>query len=97
MAFLGPHGGDRRAEPARRLLVSSRFRIPARILRTANLPGGGHIGPGSRSRPETQSFLDEWPCAVLADEIDAGNIRAVLNLGGAWSLRFPTLPSWFLR
>ena len=31
--------------------------------------------PGPTSRPETQAFLGEWPCAVLADEIRAGNIR----------------------
>ncbi|HTD50454.1 MAG TPA: molybdopterin-dependent oxidoreductase, partial [Acidimicrobiia bacterium] len=45
-------------------------------------PAGGSFGPGPRSRPETQAFLGEWPCAVLGDEIRAGNIRAVLNLGG---------------
>ncbi len=30
------------------------------------------FGPGPRSRPETQAFLGEWPCAVLPDEIRAG-------------------------
>ena len=35
------------------------------------------------------SFLGEWPCAVLADEIRAGNIRAVLNLGGHLLTAFP--------
>jgi anaerobic selenocysteine-containing dehydrogenase len=49
----------------------------------------GSFGPGPTSRPETQSFLDEWPCAVLADEINAGNIRAVLNLGGSLVTAFP--------
>jgi anaerobic selenocysteine-containing dehydrogenase len=52
-------------------------------------PAEGSFGPGPRSRPETQSFLDEWPCAVLADEINAGNIRAVLNLGGSLVTAFP--------
>jgi anaerobic selenocysteine-containing dehydrogenase len=52
-------------------------------------PAGGSFGPGPRSRPETQSFLGEWPCAVLADEIQAGNIRAVLNLGGHLVTAFP--------
>ncbi|WP_198541147.1 molybdopterin-containing oxidoreductase family protein [Parafrankia soli] len=52
-------------------------------------PAGGSFGPGPRSRPETQSFLGEWPCAVLADEIEAGNIRAVLNLGGHLVTAFP--------
>jgi anaerobic selenocysteine-containing dehydrogenase len=49
----------------------------------------GSFGPGPRSRPETHAFLGEWPCAVLADEIRAGNIRAVLNLGGHLVTAFP--------
>jgi anaerobic selenocysteine-containing dehydrogenase len=53
------------------------------------LPEGALFGPGPRSRPETQSFLGEWPCAVLADEIEAGNIRAFLNFGGALLASFP--------
>jgi anaerobic selenocysteine-containing dehydrogenase len=52
-------------------------------------PPDGSFGPGPRSRPETQAFLGEWPCAVLADEIRAGNIRAVLNLGGHLVTAFP--------
>ncbi len=52
-------------------------------------PPDGSFGPGPRSRPETQSFLREWPCAVLPDEIEAGNIRAFLNLGGSLITGFP--------
>jgi anaerobic selenocysteine-containing dehydrogenase len=52
-------------------------------------PPDGTFGPGPRSRPETQSFMGEWPCATLADEIEAGNIRAVLNLGGSLLTSFP--------
>jgi anaerobic selenocysteine-containing dehydrogenase len=52
-------------------------------------PADGSFGPGPRSRPETQSFMGEWPCAVLADEIRAGNIRAFLNLGGHLVTAFP--------
>lgn len=47
------------------------------------------FGPGPKSRPETRSFLGEWPCAALADEIRAGHIRAVLNLGGHLVAGFP--------
>jgi anaerobic selenocysteine-containing dehydrogenase len=47
------------------------------------------FGPGPRSRPETQAFLGEWPCAALPDEIRAGNIRAFLNLGGSILASFP--------
>ena len=52
-------------------------------------PDGGLFGPGPPTRPESSSFLGEWPCAVLADEIRAGNIRAVLNLGGHLVTAFP--------
>jgi anaerobic selenocysteine-containing dehydrogenase len=56
-------------------------------------PPEGSFGPGPRSRPETQAFLREWPCAVLPDEINAGNIRAFLNLGGSLITAFPNAGS----
>jgi anaerobic selenocysteine-containing dehydrogenase len=56
-------------------------------------PPEGSFGPGPRSRPETQAFLREWPCATLPDEIDAGNIRAFLNLGGSLITAFPNAAS----
>jgi anaerobic selenocysteine-containing dehydrogenase len=56
-------------------------------------PPEGTFGPGPRSRPETQAFLREWPCAVLPDEINAGNIRAFLNLGGNMITAFPNTAS----
>ncbi len=46
-------------------------------------PPEGAFGPGPRSRPEAQAFINEWPCAVLPDEIAAGNIRALINVGGS--------------
>ena len=52
-------------------------------------PDGGVFGAGPSTRPESRSFFGEWPCAVLADEIRAGNIRAVLNLGGHLVTAFP--------
>ena len=52
-------------------------------------PPEGSFGPGPASRPDTHAFLGEWPCAVLADEIRAGNIRAVLNFGGHLLTAFP--------
>jgi anaerobic selenocysteine-containing dehydrogenase len=52
-------------------------------------PPDGSFGPGPDSRPDAHGFLGEWPCAVLADEIRAGNIRAVLNLGGHLLTAFP--------
>ncbi len=53
------------------------------------LPPDALFGPGPRTRPSARSFLGEWPCATLADEIRAGNIRAVLNLGGHLVTAFP--------
>ncbi len=53
------------------------------------LPPDALFGPGPASRPEAQAFLGEWPCAVLGDEIRAGTIRAVLNLGGGLVTAFP--------
>ncbi|HKI39167.1 MAG TPA: molybdopterin dinucleotide binding domain-containing protein, partial [Mycobacterium sp.] len=46
-------------------------------------PPEGAFGPGPRSRPEAQAFINEWPCAVLPDEIEADNIRALINVGGS--------------
>ena len=52
-------------------------------------PPEGKSKPGPRSRPDTRAFMREWPCATLPDEIDAGNIRALLNLGGSLLTGFP--------
>ena len=52
-------------------------------------PPEGSFGPGPRSRPEAQAFINEWPCAVLPDEIEAGNIRALINVGGSLVTSFP--------
>ena len=54
-------------------------------------PPEGKSRPGPRSRPDTRAFMREWPCATLADEIDAGNIRALLNLGGSLLTSFPAV------
>jgi anaerobic selenocysteine-containing dehydrogenase len=53
------------------------------------MPPEAIFGPGPPSRPDTQAFLGEWPCAALGDEIRAGNIRAFLNLGGSILTSFP--------
>jgi anaerobic selenocysteine-containing dehydrogenase len=56
---------------------------------TRALPLERIFGPGPPSRPELSGFLGEWPCAALPSEIAAGNIRAVLNLGGSLLTAFP--------
>lgn len=52
-------------------------------------PIEGAFGPGPRSRPEAQAFINEWPCAVLPDEVEAGHIRALINVGGSLVTSFP--------
>jgi anaerobic selenocysteine-containing dehydrogenase len=52
-------------------------------------PIEGAFGPGPRSRPEAQAFINEWPCAVLPDEIEAGHIHALINVGGSLVTSFP--------
>jgi anaerobic selenocysteine-containing dehydrogenase len=53
------------------------------------IPAGYFFNPGPPSRPELPGFLGEWPCAALPSEIEAGRIRAVLNLGGGLLTAFP--------
>jgi anaerobic selenocysteine-containing dehydrogenase len=45
--------------------------------------------PGSNTRPDVQGLLGEWPCAVLPLEIEAGNIRGLMNFGGSIVRSFP--------
>ncbi|MEO8693405.1 MAG: molybdopterin-dependent oxidoreductase [Acidimicrobiales bacterium] len=45
-------------------------------------PPDGFRPPGPRSRPELLTVAGQYPCAAMADEIDAGNLRALLNFGG---------------
>jgi anaerobic selenocysteine-containing dehydrogenase len=52
-------------------------------------PIEGSFGPGPRSRPEAHAFINEWPCAVLPDEVEAGNIRALINVGGSLVTSMP--------
>jgi anaerobic selenocysteine-containing dehydrogenase len=65
------------------------FGIPIDMFELPVSPPEGSFGPGPSSRPELRSFIGEWPCAVLVDEIEAGNIRAVVNLGGHLVTAFP--------
>lgn len=41
-----------------------------------------HGGPGPASRPDLRAAYGEYPCTALADEIDAGTLRALFVLGG---------------
>jgi anaerobic selenocysteine-containing dehydrogenase len=44
---------------------------------------------GSKTRPDVNGIMGEWPCAVLPLEIEAGNIRALFNFGGHIIRSFP--------
>jgi len=53
------------------------------------IPPEAFFAAGPPSRPDLPGFMGEWPCAALPSEIEAGNIRAVLNLGGGLLTAFP--------
>ena len=52
-------------------------------------PPEGHVGPGPASRPELIRSLDQNPCVALADEIEAGHLRALIVAGGSPLTAFP--------
>jgi anaerobic selenocysteine-containing dehydrogenase len=45
--------------------------------------------PGAPTMPEVSGLIGDWPCAALPGEIQAGNIRALVNLGGSIVRSFP--------
>ena len=45
-------------------------------------PETGWPEPGPESRPELRAIAGEYPCAAMADEIEAGHLRALINFGG---------------
>lgn len=45
--------------------------------------------PGAPTMPDVSGLVGEWPCAALPGEINAGNIRALVNLGGSIIRSFP--------
>jgi anaerobic selenocysteine-containing dehydrogenase len=54
----------------------------ARSDRVEHTPLDGTPLPGPPSRPDLPSRFGERPCAALADEIEAGNVRALFVIGG---------------
>jgi anaerobic selenocysteine-containing dehydrogenase len=44
-------------------------------------PAGGSTGPGPASRPELGEIFTERPSVAMVDEIEAGNIRALIVVG----------------
>lgn len=55
-------------------------------------PSSGAAEPGPRSRPELACRWGEQPCSALADEIEAGNVRALFVLGGNPVTALPEVP-----
>lgn len=53
------------------------------------LPVMDPFTPGPTTRPDVSGIVGDWPCAVLPDEIEAGNIRALMNFGGRLLRTFP--------
>ncbi len=52
-------------------------------------PENGWQQPGPESRPELPSIVGEYPCAAMSDEIEAGNLRALINFGGNLDAAMP--------
>ncbi len=44
--------------------------------------GAAAEAPGPPSRPDLPSWFGQYPCAALADEIEAGNLKGLLCFGG---------------
>lgn len=51
--------------------------------------GDGRPGPGPPSAPHLPRRFDEWPCVGLLHEIECGNVRALVVVGGNPALAFP--------
>jgi anaerobic selenocysteine-containing dehydrogenase len=47
------------------------------------------FSPGAPTMPNVSGIIGDWPCAALPGEIAAGNIRALVNLGGSIVRSFP--------
>jgi anaerobic selenocysteine-containing dehydrogenase len=45
-------------------------------------PEEGWRSPGPASRPDLRTVAGEYVCAALPDEIESGNVRALINLSG---------------
>ena len=48
-------------------------------------------GPGPKSRPDLVTWGDEYPCSAMADEIESGNLRALVVFGGNPLTAFPNV------
>jgi anaerobic selenocysteine-containing dehydrogenase len=54
----------------------------ARLDERSRLPATGPTRPGPPTHPGIAPLMGEWPAAVIPAEIEAGNLRALVVLGG---------------
>jgi anaerobic selenocysteine-containing dehydrogenase len=57
--------------------------------RWTHSPPEGLLGPGPKSRPELPSVFGQRPAIAIVDEIEAGNLRALLVCGSSPLTAFP--------
>ena len=51
-------------------------------LQIPSAPESGWRQPGPPTRPELRTVAGEYPCVAMAGEIEAGNLRGMINLSG---------------
>jgi anaerobic selenocysteine-containing dehydrogenase len=56
---------------------------------STSAPDTSAFGPGPRSHPEIPRMAKQYPCAVMAEEIEGGHLRALLVTGGNPLTAFP--------
>jgi anaerobic selenocysteine-containing dehydrogenase len=61
----------------------------AQLDRKALSPSDGSPEAGAPSRPEFPRRNDQWPCAAMVDEIEAGRLRVLFVVGGNPATAFP--------
>ncbi|HYC23180.1 MAG TPA: molybdopterin-dependent oxidoreductase, partial [Candidatus Bathyarchaeia archaeon] len=59
------------------------------LFGTRGRADGPPAGPGPASRPELRHWAGQFPCVAMADEIEAGNLRALIVAGGNPLTAFP--------
>jgi anaerobic selenocysteine-containing dehydrogenase len=55
----------------------------AKLDERESMPAAGPPRPGPATRPDIPALMGEWPAAVIPAEIEAGNLRALVVLGGS--------------
>jgi anaerobic selenocysteine-containing dehydrogenase len=56
---------------------------------TGTAPDSSQFGPGPRTHPDIPRMANQYPCAVMAAEIEQGHLKALLVTGGNPMTAFP--------